>query len=189
MANKDNGEKPQSSWKASGQSNQNPRKDIQCLNEECKGAHKLKDCPNTTPEKKKEIWEKIKAGKTSKSLSVLASQNDGFFATGRFRGKLADKVLVIVNGDYGADRAALSEDHVRACSEAGIFVQSLLLSTPIRVELALNASDPEKTQEYRADRKVRISTTIDTASGPLRFRNVEYLVFKESMPEVLLSRT
>lgn len=36
--------------------------------------------------------------------------------------------------------------------------------------------------------KARITITLFTSSGPFRFRNVEFLIFKEGMDEVLLSR-
>ena len=39
-----------------------------------------------------------------------------------------------------------------------------------------------------ADRKARINTTLINEEGPLRLKNVEYLLFKENMPEFLLSR-
>lgn len=39
-----------------------------------------------------------------------------------------------------------------------------------------------------AKRKARVSTTLLKLEGPLRLRNVEYLVLERQMPEVLLSR-
>lgn len=41
---------------------------------------------------------------------------------GRMSGCFADKVEVVIRGDYGADMAAVSEDHLVACNDSGIFV-------------------------------------------------------------------
>ncbi len=41
---------------------------------------------------------------------------------------------------------------------------------------------------FSAKQQVRLSTTLCLPTGNLRLRNVEYLVFEEYMPEVLLSR-
>lgn len=108
--------------------------------------------------------------------------------SGRYSARLADKFSVIVNGDYGADHSALSETHLLACAEAGVFVQVLPLGEPIVVSLALGSRPEESEVRYQAAKKARISVTMDTAVGPLRLRNVEFLVFEESMSEVLLSR-
>jgi len=162
-----------------------------CLNtKECSGMrHLLKDCLKTSADEKKEIWRKIREEKTAKGrLNVLTTKIGPKQGSGRYRGLLADTVPVVVNGDYGADHSAMCEFHIQACSEAGIFVQLLTLERPISMELALNPTKTEEVREYSTNRKARISTTLETSSGPLRFRNVEYLVFKEHMPEVLLSR-
>eukprot|EP00171_Calliarthron_tuberculosum_P000725 IDg725t1 len=42
--------------------------------------------------------------------------------SGRIRALLMDNVAVVAAGDYGADHAALSEDHLAKLAEANIFV-------------------------------------------------------------------
>ena len=97
-------------------------------------------------------------------------------------------VPVLVNGDYGADHSALSVTHLRALHDAGIFVRSLPLKEPVFVGLALDTQNSNEQSSFKVEQKARVSTTIETLAGPLRFRNVEFLVFEEPMPEVLLSR-
>lgn len=40
----------------------------------------------------------------------------------------------------------------------------------------------------QASRKARVSTTIHISEGPMRLRNIEYLVLEDNMDEILLSR-
>lgn len=48
------------------------------------------------------------------------------------------------------------------------------------MNLAVDGSDEQLT--ITAKRKACVSTTLSTMEGPFRLRNVEYLVFNESMP-------
>ena len=43
---------------------------------------------------------------------VASTQDAVSFNSGRYQANLADTVDVLVNGDYGADHDALSEDHL-----------------------------------------------------------------------------
>ena len=163
-----------------------------CLNvDECKEHHLLKNCPVTSEIKKEALLKEFYAKKSRKGqLSILATTPETVYAlqgTGRYFAKLADTVQVIVNGDYGADHCALSQDHLRSCADKGIYVQVLPLSSPISMQLAMSGENREPITVH-AEKKARISTTLDTPEGPFRLRNVEYLVFKKHMPEVLLSR-
>ena len=105
---------------------------------------------------------------------------------GRINAVLADKVEVVVSGDYRADHAALSEEHLKMLAKENIYVSMLPLNDPIVMRLAVDGYDDAMT--ITAHSKARISTTLSTLEGPFRLRNVEYLVFKEPMNEVLLSR-
>jgi hypothetical protein len=64
----------------------------------------------------------------------------------------------------------------------------LPLQEPVRVELALTGSDKSDSPVYTTYIKARISTTLLKTAGDFRLRNVEYLVFEERMPEVLMSK-
>ncbi len=76
--------------------------------------------------------------------------------------------------------------HLKKCADDNIYVKMLPLRTPIDIELAMREGGQPKT--FSAKQKVRLSTTLSLPTGNLRLCNVEYLVFEEYMPEVLLSR-
>lgn len=162
-----------------------------CLNPKCPEKHYLKDCTNSTEEQKKEFLKTFRENRklqsrTSRAGVSNADENQELKKAprkGLFAGKLADVVKCTVNGDYGSDHAALCEQHLQELADAGVFVSVLPLPEPVRMGLAM-----ESQEVFEAKRKARISTTIQTLAGPLRFRNLEFLVFNEDMPEVLLSR-
>lgn len=159
-----------------------------CLNPKCKDKHLIKDCPITGPEQRKALLKDFyEARKATAEIKVLHSSipSNG---RGRFKAKLADKVEVVVNGDTGADHSAISERHLESLAAESVFVQVLPLSVPVTVRLALASRPGENEIIYTSKKKARISTTLDLPVGPMRLRNVEYLVFEEEMSEVLLSR-
>ena len=92
---------------------------------------------------------------------------------------------VSVSGDYGADHAAIGKNHLTALYDADVYVSIMELKNPISMELA--ASDDGNTFTITSKQKARISTTLQLPEGPFNLRNVEYLVFDEHMPDVLLS--
>ena len=166
-----------------------------CLNKDtCAGQrHYMRDCKKTSTEKRRELLGEFRAKHkpaaikrvrfTDEPPAYIESSNE---SDGRFAATLADKVSVVVNGDYGADHAALGNNHLLELAKANLFVPIIPLEKPITMDLAADGqTEPLK---LTADRKARITTTLTTAEGPLRMRNIEYLVFKEQMPEVLLSR-
>lgn len=163
-----------------------------CLNTQiCKERHLLKDCTLTTPEKRRKLLQEHYKNMPAKSRlnSILFDGADTVPTMhGRYNAKLADKIDVIVNGDTGADCCAISESHLQQCADQGIFVQVLPLALPVIVSLALGASHGQEEVRYEAKKKARISTTLALPVGPLRLRNVEYLVFEQHMPEILLAR-
>jgi len=91
-----------------------------------------------------------------------------------------------VCGDYGADHAAISEHHLAQVAQENVFVPILQLPEPIFMDLAIEGCD-EKLQAT-ATKKARLSLTLQLPEGPMRMRNVEFIVFREKMPEVLMSR-
>lgn len=56
---------------------------------------------------------------------------------GRIRATLADKLSIVVNGDYGADHSVLRFALLDQCADEGIFVQVLSFREPIGMQLAM----------------------------------------------------
>lgn len=164
--------------------NSSPKELPDCLNKKCTGKHLLKDCPITSADDRrvllKEFYERKKSTTQLKALSSAPAP------TGRFRGTLADAISVTVNGDTGADHSAISEQYLDELAEKSVFVQVLPLRTPITASLALTSDEDEVV--FSSKKKARISTTLDLPIGPMRLRNVEFLVFEQYMDEVILSR-
>lgn len=107
---------------------------------------------------------------------------------GRYKALLADHVHVLINDDYGAVRSALSLDYLNSCSEKVIFVQLLPLKEPIHIRLAMGSHSDDNSRTVLANAKARISTILYLPSGPLRLRNLVYLVLAEPIDEIILSR-
>lgn len=94
-------------------------------------------------------------------------------SNGRIKGTLADCVIFVVNGDYGAVHAALSCKHSDPCAEKGVFVQIFPLKAPVKMELATGTSISSERRAVQSNRKARISITLQTLVGTLRLRKVE----------------
>lgn len=108
---------------------------------------------------------------------------------GRLGGKLADIIEVFINGDYGADHEALSEDHMQLCHDNGVFLQKFNLMNPVEVSLAMiDSTKPQKETKFMLSKNAGITLTVSIESGPLRLRNLEFLGFPHTMDEILLSR-
>lgn len=105
--------------------------------------------------------------------------------TGKIEGLLEGKVPVIINGDYGADHAALGCSHVEKLRNENILVPNIKLTDPIHFKLSVDNEEYNLT--VTAKSKVKLNVTLNTESGPLILRNVEFLVMDQPMSEVLLS--
>jgi len=188
---------------ASTNQNSGNRSKPSCLNTKtCAGKfHFMRDCPHTSIDDRKRLVREFRAkandSNTGAAGAVKAvmynSEQDGnraknadSTAAGRLIGKLADTVTVTVCGDYGADHAAMSEQHLAKLAEANVFVPILHLAEPIVMDLAIEGSDDKL--QATANKKARLSLTLELPEGPMRMRNVEFIVFQERMPEVLMSR-
>lgn len=163
------------------------KKEIECLNKACNGKHLLKDCPSTTEALKKEIYREYYSTQNNEpTFSSVTAPQVSTAPNGKFFGMLEDKIEVIIDGDYGADLSGISESHIKQCEQQGLFIVTKHLQTPVEVHLAF--SDPENPQVYLSRKKARLSITLNLPIGPFRLRNVEFQVFKEEMPQVILSR-
>ena len=139
----------------------------QCLSTAtCPGKrHRIKDCPETPDDEKREFLRQYHAEKEKKNLSLLSSESletqsiTEAKENGRLAGKLFDKVTVVLNRDYGADHAAMSQHHIDMCTASGIDSEILPVSPAISFKLAVgNGQEILKT----TDKKFRITTTVDT---------------------------
>lgn len=84
-----------------------------CLNPECNGKHLLKDCPNTSPERNKELYDKFYKIKDTKKLKRVKSNPSSYphspnVDDGRFRVALEDTVFEVVLGDPSSDFNAIA---------------------------------------------------------------------------------
>lgn len=92
-----------------------------------------------------------------------------------------------MNGNYSTDHSALCERHLQECAAAEVYVQVTPLGTPIKMGLSVSEMEGERDTIFKETKKAGIFITLDTNCGPLLLRNVEFLVFFENIPEVLLS--
>ena len=183
-----NNEAPEKGEQSSGKKNGKTAPKVpKCLNPDCKEHHFLRDCTVTPPEKARTLLEVYRNRRSSVKRLQSKVPRTGKQA-GRMDALLADTVSVVVNGDYGADHAAISSTHLKLLAEAGVYVLLLPLKTPVRMQLLMESKHSDISTCVVAHQKARISTTLRTAAEPLRLKNVEYLVFEEHMDEVLLSR-
>ena len=143
--------------------------------------HYMKNCTKSTDAVKKKLIKEFRENKPS-AIKQLRNERDD----GRIDGLLMDKVSVTVSGDYGADHAALSAKHIKLLAADDIFVPILTLQTPVVMELAVDGKDAPL--KVVAKQKARVSTTLRTPQGPMRLKNIEYLVMDNDMSDVLLSR-
>ena len=142
-----------------------------CLQLKCNQKHFVKDCPISIEEEKrrllKDFGDKRSAvASTTGRMAVLSNQDavpnraldvdlvastqDAVsFNSGRYQAKLADTVDMLVSGDYGADYAALSEDHLQQCTDSGLFIQVLPMRNPIHMHLAMGQITPLTCQRSR----------------------------------------
>lgn len=162
-----------------------------CLNPDCDEKHYIRDCDVTPADLKKELVKQFRAKTSPGKINSLSTKIVGkppYIPPGRLSGRFSDKIEIVVCGDYGADEAAISDDHLQACHDAGIFVPILQLREPVQATLAMKKDSEQDNAIFTATKKARITLTVDTPGGPLRLRNVEFLVFPHKMDEVLLSR-
>ena len=166
-----------------------------CLNTKCDGYHLLKHCPKTSLEERRTLLEHWRESRAAGSLKAMAQTPE---ATKEVRspqaspevlkGVLADTVDVLVNLDSGAAHSALSVTHLDACNKAQLFIPIQTLEVPIEMRLAVNKNTGGSDSTCTVWRKARLSLTMDTPTGPLRLRNVNFLVMEEPMDEILISR-
>ncbi len=108
-----------------------------CLNsEECSGIHRIRDCPNTSDEKRKELLDKCYSDKKASMKSIKALPEDPreiqpHAEDGRWHIVLEDKVYAVVLGDSGSDQSAISATLAKSVCEAEPEVHLIPLQNPV----------------------------------------------------------
>ncbi len=171
-----------------------------CLNPKCDKIHMLRDCPDTSPELKKEIlkkrWEdkKNKAEETKKlrtAKSVKVSDNDKPSTVdmddGRFSIIINDKVRDVALGDYGSDFNAMLISTFDRVLQASPGVVADVFSCPVQL---VGAFKTEK-ETFTASKSVSLNITLILPGSNIRvrIRGVKFHIVDQDMDELLLSRS
>jgi len=151
-----------------------------CLNEDCGEIHPLKDCSNTTAEKKDELFKKLRSDR--KKLSALGTSK---ITDGRWKVTIEDRIEGVALGDIGADVSAISYSTIRNLEQKGIDVSKTTLRSPVQLSVAVKIPG---NAAVTAHSKVLLSIKLNLPCGPLRLRRVEFLVVDREMDEILLGR-
>jgi RNase H-like domain found in reverse transcriptase/Reverse transcriptase (RNA-dependent DNA polymerase)/Integrase zinc binding domain len=172
----------------------------ECLNPSCREKHYLKHCGNTSQELKDKLYaERAEARKASgeqrstrsdgpqnptprtgaKALVTDSSSRDGSLPISLGPNCMARALL-----DLGADDNVLPASMIDELQAKGSFVSVRWLPTPIKVDLAVKGPDIS----IQVNRQARLTVELQLAAGPLRLRNVCWLIAEKEMDEVLLGR-
>jgi hypothetical protein len=185
-----------------------------CLNPSCSEKHFLKNCSFTSQERKDELYaQRAQARKTNGEQRVTGADNDTQgaatrsasaastteakrnaatkslrFATDELEGRLRisfgnDKKYVALP-DLGADDNTLPHSLLNELDASGLFVSRRTLEKPITVELAVRGPG----QPVVVKQQAQLTVVLHLSAGPLRLRNVRWLVTENEMDEVLLGR-
>lgn len=166
------------------------------LNKECNGIHRLRDCPNTSDEKKKELFEEYRAQRKNNNggnkFMKAVKLPDGTppdASEGRYRILLEDQVTAVALGDYGSDESAISSavcDKLLASNQTGF---PTILADPIKLSTAISSTTSNPIT-FTASRRVTLSVTIILPNThlPIRIHGVPFLVVDQEMDEALLGR-
>jgi hypothetical protein len=170
---------------------------LKCLNERCKGSHRIRECPMTSEEDKEKLLADYRSKRDTEpekkrpklaAVRACRSQVGTADATkGRYKVRLAEGVEVVALGDYGADYSALPKDILQRLTKAGYNVVIYRLPKPIKLTACIKSTAAGDI-EITADSMVRVNIVISLPCGPLRLRRVEFLVVDQEMDEVLLGR-
>jgi hypothetical protein len=124
----------------------------------------------------------LKAKAEEKKSGNVRRTRSASITEGHIPALLADICAVKVLADSGADDNVMSRLTARQLSVAGLFVPTKKLESPITLQLT--AKDMNAT----AVEKARVNFTMQLDAGPLRLRNVEFLILDTEFEEVLLGR-
>ena len=169
-----------------------------CLNPECNGIHMLRNCPNTSPEKKKEIlkkrWEEKKKRKAEekhkKAKSVRSSDNisrTSLADNGRFEIIFNDSIRDIALGDYGSDFNALSKSTFSLVQKSKPNILFEKFKSPVELVGAFKTENEKFTSSMTAT--LNITLILPGSKIRVRIRGVKFFIVDQEMDETLLSRS
>ena len=162
-----------------------------CLNPDCDGVHPLKDCPNTSAERKKELFEehynnkRAKKSKAAKSLYPACAQTP-CPNRGRFRIALEDTVLDTVRGDSGSDFDAILSSTFSKVKDAKPSVKLEPFKKPIELHGAFKTDKVKFTASGKA--QLTFAIYLPGTNIPVRVHGVSFIIVDYNMDEILLGR-
>lgn len=185
-----------------------PKWEEMSLNSDCSEKHRLKDCRNTSAEKKKELLKdfyanKRKAKTTGKSSAkedetskeVKAVSCPATIAPnadrGRYSIKLEGEVEAIMLGDYGADVSVMPISRFEKVWAAVPAVEEKISKEKRKLVCAFKSNgEKDRNLEFSASRSTKLSITIILPDSqiPLGLHGVEFYIVDQHMDEMLLSR-
>lgn len=164
-----------------------------CLNPACKLKHRVRDCPDTSEELKKNLldqyYEKKRLG--GKAGAVVLKGADGKLAEatgdGGWSACVGDSTSAVALpghpvGDIGADFSCIPRSLVGSVLQDGAKPVEEKLKSRVYLEAAVQNTTITANSVIRAD------LTLELNCGPLKLRNTEFLVVEQGMSELLLGR-
>jgi hypothetical protein len=179
-----------------------------CLNPACGAKHYLKNCTVTSQERKDELYAERAAARTSAGVqretrshaqtmpapattkadvraTTAKAVSFGDHATdGRIPISFGTDAKYVALPDIGADDNVLPSALLKSLEDSGMFVPIRTLPQFRAVELAVK--DPKV--EVQVTKQAQLTVELLFPAGPLRLRNVCWLVAENDMDEILLGR-
>ena len=185
---KTNGKKQKSGSSDAAGSGGAKAKKYTCLNPDCDGNHKMKDCDKTPDDMKKklldEYWEKKKSAKVKAVTSDSSDEKSQSPGEGRYHIVIEEKVSAIALGDYGADVSVLPAKKLEELLSVDSSIQVEKLDEPMTMELADNSMKVAAT----AFTTLTIVLKLPGSNIPVRFRDIKFFIADFEKGEVLLGR-
>jgi hypothetical protein len=159
-----------------------------CLKKECKGKHRIKECPNTSEELKQQLLDEFYANKrknAGKTSAVVLQSADGTLdhssAKGRWSATIGDNTRVVALGDIGADYSCIPRSLVPTIIQDGVRISESKLPSTVSLE------GDVKNSHITAKSIVRADLTLQFNCG-LILRQTEFLALDQEMSEILFGR-
>ena len=154
-----------------------------CLNPKCNRIHPVKDCQETTEDKRKALLKKYYDDKKEKTFSRLIGP---LSRDGRWSCRIENKRDTVALGDISADQSAILRAFICSLQAAGIKVAVIKqFNEPLQLDAAIKLPGDVP---FTTSSVVNLCITISLPCGPLRLRNVEFLVVDQQIDEILLGR-
>ena len=169
-----------------------------CLNPSCDKIHMLRDCPDTSPELKKEIlrkrWEdkkkkseENKKQRKAKSMKGLDNMKSSSTDDGRFGIIFNNLVSDVALGDYGSDFNAISQSTFANILKAIPTIVAEPFIEPVVLECAFKT----EREAFSASKSIVLNVILVLPGSNIRvrIRGVKFYIVDQDMDECLLSRS